>query len=253
MADDEALRTLEEWIDKLEDARDLCRRGLLRSDEPLELETQMQRELRATLPPSGTASRVFELGVRELPLLEHDRPSGKAGVRDGNHLWCRVSLLRDVAEQFGPEALPQTGVEKRQHHIPAGEPGRARRLLYGLMSKAAADLLVVDAYADESAFPYLESLEPALQVRVLGGRRLSPAVKAILEGYQQQGRKFEIRRGSAIHDRYLVIDGAQVWSLGASINGLGAKAHTLSRIDDDAERTKIIAELEAAWLAGTSI
>ena len=99
------------------------------------------------------------------------------------------------------------------------------------MSKATTDLPIIDAYADPSVFDFLDGLPPALHVRVLGEHKLSKTVGAILEGYQQEGRKFETRRGNDFHDRYLVIDGSQVWSLG--INGICAKAHTFARFDDD--------------------
>jgi len=196
MAGDETIRTLEEWIDKYEWAIEQCERGLLRTPEALGLDVKFARELMLALPPGSTASRIFDRRMHEVPPKPHYTKTGYVDESDCAHPRSRLALLHEIADQFGPETLRQIGIAKRQHHIAAGEYGLARRLVYGLMSKAATDLLIVDAYADEAAFPYLESLAPTIRARVLGGRALSPAAKVILEGYQRQGGSLRCDAGA---------------------------------------------------------
>lgn len=253
MADDQAIRTIEELTDAYRVAIDQCARRHLLIQEALALDVTFKEKLQAALTPGSPAHREFDRSIRETFHGFVGIPGGYVAVQDVQRFQERLALLGKLAEYLRPGSLPQAGFDKRQHHITAGDLGHARLLLFRLMKEATSDLLIVDAYADESVFDYLDSLADGLRVRVLGERKLSPAVKLILDGYQQQGRLFEARRGKAIHDRYLVIDGMHMWSLGASINGFGSKAHTLTQIVDDVERKKMIAEFESAWSSGTPL
>jgi hypothetical protein len=75
------------------------------------------------------------------------------------------------------------------------------------------------------------------------GQRFVADQRGIFEGLKSNWRgirlEFRIRTGSAgwpFHDRFLIFPaaerGAQAWSLGTSINGLGKQHHILQRVDD---------------------
>ncbi len=250
--EDEAIRTIEEWIGKFEEATGLCEQQLLRLEEAVTLESAMRIAVREVLVNDSIPQRLFDRLTRGRMLWLRSTASGFVAPQDCEQLKERIGMLRQVADQLAPQALRELGASKRQLHIGAGDPGRALRLVFDLMKRARRKLLIVDRFVDEAVFPLIESLSRAVQVRMLGGK-LKPAARVICEGYRRSGRKLDFRSGNTIHDRYLVLDGTEVWSLGTSINGLGLKAHTITQITYEAERDKLISEFEGAWRTGAPL
>jgi hypothetical protein len=253
MSDEDAIRAVEQLIEMFEEAIEQTGRSLLRTKEALQLDVEMKRRLYATLPVDSAAYRTFERLSKAEPFWITSTPSGYVAPKDQGYLAKRLAILRAVADQFGPEPLRQAGAEKHQYHVVAGDHGRARRLIFDLMSRAKSDLGIVDPYADETIFPFVESLDPSVVVQVLAGSKPKAVLKTITGGYQASGRKLDMRKTAAFHDRYLIIDGAEVWSLGASINHAGKSAFTISRVSDDAARNKIVADFAAAWSSGAPL
>jgi hypothetical protein len=201
MSDDDAIRVVEELIDRFERAIELGRQSLLRTDEAQALIKEMRERVPPALPIDGMAYRTFE-----------QRTSGKGGTtwfttRLGSrymdpqniaNLTKCLETIRAVADQFGPEALRQASAEKHQYQVGAGDYGRARRLIFDLMSRAKSDLRIVDPYADETIFPFVESLDPSVAVQVLAGSRPKAVLKTIAGGYQASGRKLDMRKTAGI-------------------------------------------------------
>jgi hypothetical protein len=254
MVQEETIRTVEGWIAKYEEAIVQCERQLLRQQESAKLEADMRAAMDVALVKDSTPRRIFERMIREASGWVMVSPTGYAGPTDLQRLGLRLVILRKVAAELAPEAVRQALVTKRQNHIGAGERGDAIALVYRLMKRATSELLVIDQYADDAVFRLFASLDDSVNIRLLGTKpRARSAVKTIAEGHQRSGMKLEVRLAETVHDRYLVIDGTEVWSLGASINQLGAKAHDIMEITEEDERKKGIAEFEAAWRAGAPL
>lgn len=57
----------------------------------------------------------------------------------------------------------------------------------------------------------------------------------------------ELRKTNEFHDRFLVIDEAKCWHIGASIKDAGNKAFMISLIEDDGNRDALIKQIEKSW------
>jgi len=251
VANDDPVRTIEHWIAKFEEAIRKCERRILPTKEARQLDEDMKKALRSALIKDSAAFHMFNSSIETVPLWISAAPYVQP--RDCSELGRRVVALREVADQLAPEAFAELAkANKKQYHVGAGEYGRGLRLVYDMMNRATRNLMIVDAYADEKLSHLIESLENDVNIRILG-RKPKPAVIAIWKAYRQQGIDVEARSGTTIHDRYLIIDGDEVWSLGASINGCGAKAHTISQIVDKDEREKLLKEFDDAWQTATTV
>lgn len=61
----------------------------------------------------------------------------------------------------------------------------------------------------------------------------------------------EICTEEAFHDRFIVIDGVDVYHIGASIKDAGGKAFMISRVQDAINVTALVTSIERAWAAAT--
>ena len=118
------------------------------------------------------------------------------------------------------------------------------------MRRATQRVDIADPYLDPEVFDYVDSLDASIQWRLL----LKPPAKALfrsqLRTLVDAGRQLASRSDAGFHDRFLTLDGAEVWHLGASLNGVGKKAFMINRVRDAAERARVLADFELWWNRG---
>ena len=92
---------------------------------------------------------------------------------------------------------------------------------------------MVDPYADANLLTDFAVLAPeGVQVMVLADKAdHKPALKAAAERWVQQygpSRPLRVRLAPSktLHDRLIIVDDRESWSVGQSFNALGKRAHT---------------------------
>jgi hypothetical protein len=143
----------------------------------------------------------------------------------------------------------------REMFFPNGSQWDAFVVLKSIFAEAVAELTVVDAYADHSIFELLSGRPMVgLKVQVLCSKSaVEVAAEAKRFVAQYGGRTVEVRRTKDFHDRFVVLDGATCIHIGASINHAGKTAFMISRLEDDTNRSALLAAIEAAWAAATPV
>ncbi|WP_316200437.1 MULTISPECIES: phosphatidylserine/phosphatidylglycerophosphate/cardiolipin synthase family protein [unclassified Bradyrhizobium] len=134
--------------------------------------------------------------------------------------------------------------------IAAGDALGALGAVSKVFGTAKQDLLLIDAYADHVVITdFVISAPERVQIRILGANRESrkAALKPAVDRWAQQfgtTRPLSVRvaPAAALHDRLILIDGVDVWSIGQSFNGVAKSSHTsLMKADPDLAEQKIIA------------
>src|SRR5690606_11744988 len=59
----------------------------------------------------------------------------------------------------------------------------------------------------------------------------------------------EVRASNAFHDRFIVVDGTEVFHVGASLKDAGRRAFMISRIENSEIATVTRVSIDAAWLS----
>ena len=128
---------------------------------------------------------------------------------------------------------------------------KIREILRG----ARQSITVVDAYVDGTIFELLGSREaPVDSVRILTLKFPDDfALEAGKFRAQYPKVNVELRKTKTFHDRFLVIDGAQCWHLGASIKDAGMKAFMISQVEGEESRAALLAQFEQSWQRAESI
>jgi hypothetical protein len=131
--------------------------------------------------------------------------------------------------------------------IPAGNTFDAMAAVSKIFASAAKDLLVVDPYFDEKILTdFMQFANEGVTVRLLGDAAgvkgtLHPAVKSWTTQFGAK-RPIAVRLAPprSLHDRLIMIDHTQVWTLGQSFNALAARAPTsFNKSDDDTAALKL--------------
>jgi hypothetical protein len=141
--------------------------------------------------------------------------------------------------------------------IPAGNAFDAMAAVGKVLTIAKQSALIVDAYMDEKTltdFAPLANEGVAIQLLADEQRHKVTLRSAQTRWGTQWGarRPLEIRLASAgtLHDRLIVVDGAQAWVLTQSLNAFAVRSPaTIARVDPETSALKIPAYAEI-WAAG---
>ena len=216
---------------------------------------ETDRKLQELLPEGSTALRIFER-QRSKPLAWWTEV-GSGGWADQSHctnIQSRIELLQSILNEFEPEFLRRLKREKTQFFLSAGEMYESKKLLFGVFKRASISLAVIDGYLDDEVFDYIESLSDSISVRLLTSPRdTKPIFKRLYDALKQKRPNIEAKKNPDFHDRFLIIDGSEVWQLGASINGTGKKAFMVNKVVDQDEVSRVLSDYDKWWTNGEPV
>lgn len=245
------------------EAFDLPSSGVVRVPRPQPVQSigwdllHCERGLIASQPPTSFL-RSFAINSnlqgKETQLISRDG-RGKRAPKS-------VRSVRDVSRETWSTGQPQyppgrlsEGRERRQQLRQRGtefwldSPTLARDRLWKVISEAREDVLLVDPYADgQDLFDYGMASSGA-RVRLLTAGKEAKNKKYVpidrgLQRLAEAGKRAEAFRMTGLpHDRFMVID-KTVWSIGASLNGLGSEATMLIRLRAP---QPVLERLELLW------
>lgn len=241
--DSQVVERLHKLVDSLETLADRCARQLSRRSEVDATLNSLQNELGSLLPEDSDGYRVFDRLRRETTIWR------RAGFEYAQPDDCKLVLfwldvLRRVLETYEPTFLSPS--PKDQILLQGGDIYSAKAKVFALFKRATSRLDIVDSYMDEELLPYIKSLPETLVVRLLTHDK-KPIFRTLFEALHAERTTVQARQSAAFHDRFVVLDGREVWHLGASLNGIGGKTSMLIRVTDSEERAKLITEFDDQW------
>ncbi|MNJ40889.1 hypothetical protein D3C77_357940 [compost metagenome] len=173
-----------------------------------------------------------------------------------DHVQSMTAILYRTLARVELQASPSV----RGAFIPVGEAFSAFTALAKILTGARSAVMFVDPFADANLLTDFTVLVPeGIPMRILadasGGKpALAPAVRNWAQQYGS-ARPLEARLAPSrsLHDRLIIIDGRDSWSLGQSFNALAARAPTsLLRADVETALLKIQAHVQI-WEAADPI
>ena len=100
-----------------------------------------------------------------------------------------------------------------------------------LLHKAHKEIILIDNYIDLTVLDRLSQKKPNAKV-IIYTRSDTPVTKLDVEKFNSQYPTLEIKHTTAIHDRFLILDNAEIYHIGASIKDLGKKCFAFNRLED---------------------
>ncbi|MGC2517282.1 MAG: hypothetical protein WA383_22395, partial [Terriglobales bacterium] len=124
-----------------------------------------------------------------------------------------------------------------------------------LFKGASKEIFVIDGYVDSSLFQFLLSTNSPRTCRILTKSRQLPKdfiaeTKAFVA---QHGFAFTIRSSDVFHDREIIVDGRQVFVLGASIKDAGKRAFNIVPVEAPPVVEGMIRYAEQEWSSAQQV
>lgn len=132
--------------------------------------------------------------------------------------------VNEISLQLKTQELPNQGV------FFDGQIFDAYELTSRIIRSAKISIVLIDNYIDESTLTHLAKKEKNVKVLLLSKSIGKPLQLDIQKANQQYGN-FEAKSFTQSHDRFLMIDGKEVYHLGASLKDLGKKWFAFSKLE----------------------
>ena len=99
-----------------------------------------------------------------------------------------------------------------------------------LIRSAKKSILLIDNYVDESVLLMLSKRNAGVKADIYT-QAVSHQLQLDLQKHNDQYPPIGVHAYKKCHDRFLIIDGMEVWHIGASLKDLGKKMFAFSRLD----------------------
>jgi len=246
MVSENQIMKLESLLESFEKAASQIDDGTIRVSELQEIVKKADDDLNEMLEKDSKEWRVYDRGKREKGRWWQNSISGYASKEHRQNVEPWIEIIRKILNINEPELLRQIKRPKREIYLSAGEEYEAKKAIWDIMKMASNKLSIVDVYLDESIFDYLESLDPAIQLKLLTANR-KPIFKTLYLPFAKKHGNIEAKENKDCHDRFIAIDESVIYHLGASINYAGHKAFMINKIEDEQEKKKFTNDFTNWW------
>jgi len=158
----------------------------------------------------------------------------------------RMNRIEDNVQAL-TKKVNQIDLQISTHLIPNqgvffdGQVFDAYKLASKIIRSARKNIVLIDNYIDESTLTHLSKKARAAKVLLLTKTISKQLILDVKKANAQYGY-FEIKPFTRSHDRFLIVDGQEVYHLGASLKDLGREWFAFSKMDKRSVET-ILSEL----------
>ena len=100
-----------------------------------------------------------------------------------------------------------------------------------LINKANESILLIDPYCDGKALSFLKTKKQDVNLTIINGNN-SKLKEDEVKLFEEEYGPISIKTIETIHDRFLIIDNSDCYSLGSSLNYAGKKLFSIHKIED---------------------
>ena len=142
-----------------------------------------------------------------------------------------------------------------EHFFPANSEYDAYVAIRDIFFAAVSKIVIVDAYIGSSLLHTLRSLTLESVNVLTAAKNLKQDFLLELTAFKKQVSyiALEIRTTCDFHDRFIAIDDAAFYHVGASIKDAGSRAFMISRIEDQPNIENVRQAITQAWAAGAPL
>ena len=152
----------------------------------------------------------------------------------------RIELLEQLFEKFEKK-------EKLTGIYFNGQIYDAYSRILKIFSEAKKSLTIIDAYTDIVTLNIIKRLN--IPVTIITSKS-APIKSQDIKKYQEQYNNLTIVYDNTFHDRYFILDNRTVYHCGASINRIGYKTFSITKINDEEIITALLNKTDACIKTG---
>ena len=119
-----------------------------------------------------------------------------------------------------------------------------------MIAKAKKEIVLIDNYVDVGTLNILAKKQENVKVRIYTVKKTKLS-QVDINNFNQQYPSLDIDYTEDFHDRFLIIDEAMAYHVGASLKDAGKKCFAINRIEDRAKIIDILNRLKKTDNGGT--
>ena len=145
----------------------------------------------------------------------------------------KISLIEDTLEKFEEK-------KKVSEIYFDGQIYDAYSKIQEIFKEAKSKLVIIDSYADNTILDIIKRLNIKVIIITKSNNLLT---KQDIERYNKQYNNLTVKYDNTFHDRYFILDDSIVYHCGASINRIGYKTFSITKINDEEIKQLLINKL----------
>jgi hypothetical protein len=171
----------------------------------------------------GTQFRIWANRVLKGYLLKGYAINNRMNRIEDN-VQALTEKVNQIDLQINTQLIPTQGV------FFDGQIFDAYELASRIIRSAKKSVVLIDNYIDENSLIHLAKKAKDVKVLLLT-KAISSTLKLDLQKANEQYGNFQAKSFNQSHDRFLIIDGKEVYHLGASLKDLGRKWFAFSKLE----------------------
>ena len=234
-------------LNEIDERVELANKGLLAYTELQETQHKVENILSSNIKQGTELWRDFD--KHKTTTYWEKYPKSKYTNETGRLPLWRGFVVKALEDQGLQENKKQFLIEKDKNYT-------ARQILRNILKTAKSKIDIQDNYISIDILSILEeyvSENKNLLIRILTQNTNNSYKSDLIAFNKQYGSVIETKINTGCHDRFLIIDGTNVYHSGHSFKDLGSKVSLISVIDDIKEKEAVIKEFENWWQSGTNI
>jgi hypothetical protein len=171
----------------------------------------------------GTQFRIWATRILKDYLLKGYALNNRMNYLE-NNVHAIEEKVNKIELRINSQLLPTQGV------FFEGQVFDAYALTSNIIRSAKKTIVLIDNYIDDSTLAHLAKKNKHVKVFLLT-KNISKQLKLDIQKANEQYGNFEVKTFTPSHDRFLIIDQAEVYHLGASLKDLGKKWFAFSKLE----------------------
>ena len=106
-----------------------------------------------------------------------------------------------------------------------------------IFNETAKRLIIIDGYADNTVLDIVKRIEKEVVIITKPNNLIT---EQDIKKYKEQYNNLTVYYDKTFHDRYYIIDEEEIYHCGASINRIGYKTFSITKIGDDEVKKLLI-------------
>src|SRR5690554_3764131 len=171
----------------------------------------------------GTQFRIWATNVLRDYLLKGYALNQRMN-RIENTVESLATKVQEIDFYIKSNDLPQKGIFYDGHVFDA------YNLIADIVRKAKTSIILIDNYIDDSVFTLFTKRKEKVDFTCYT-KSITKSLKLDVEKHNQQYPPIHIKELKEAHDRFLIVDGQELYHIGASLKDLGKKWFAFSKMD----------------------
>ena len=103
-----------------------------------------------------------------------------------------------------------------------------------IMEKAKKEIILIDNYIDRGTLDILSHKRPEAKIQIITSKDGNTTTEKEIRTFRAQYGNLSIETTDKVHDRFLVLDGTEMYHIGASLKDAGRKLFQMDLVRDPA-------------------